>query len=166
MIPESTLDHVKVRFDLDESDWHGRPNETLWAKPVESPNQDVYQLMNSPLFAKGISFLDLVRTRPTNEDLIFEFVEVTNHSGHSTYMLLVPPDQGEFERCWHELEQHGCSYESKSLTVSLGSRVLYSVDVPPNSDITAVYSILDKGESEGVWMFQEGHMGHHSNATT
>jgi hypothetical protein len=51
----------------------------------------------------------------------------------------------------------GCSYESASLSLSMGQRLLYSVDVPPTTDIYEVYEMLEKGENDEVWQFQEGH---------
>jgi hypothetical protein len=46
------------------------------------------------------------------------------------------------------------------METSLGSRMLYSVDVPAAADIYAVYENLTKGEEDKVWMFQKGHVGH------
>ena len=35
-----------------------------------------------------------------------------------------------------------------------------AVDVPPKADIYEVYSLLEAGEQNGVWEFDEGHCGH------
>jgi len=75
-------------------------------------------------------------------------------------MVLVPPASPVFNRYWERLGNLGCSYESKSHRTSLGDRILYSIDVPAQSDVRAVYSILEEGERNGIWMFQEGHVGH------
>ena len=37
---------------------------------------------------------------------------------------------------------------------------LLAVDVPPDTDINVVYTLLDKGEKDGIWSFEEGHCGH------
>jgi hypothetical protein len=34
------------------------------------------------------------------------------------------------------------------------------VDVPPTTDIYAAYDALSRGEIEGVWDFEEVHVGH------
>ena len=39
-------------------------------------------------------------------------------------------------------------------------RMLYAVDVPESEDIYAAYEVLKKGEREGIWLFEEGHVGH------
>ena len=36
-------------------------------------------------------------------------------------------------------------------------RPLFSVDVPPSADIYAVYEMLERGENDNVWIFQEGY---------
>jgi hypothetical protein len=152
---------TRIYFSLDHEDWHGRPNEGLWAEPIGGARPaKVFRLRNSPFFIRGVSFLDVVRALPRKDDVGMEFAGVVEHSGHSTYMLLVPPAFHQFEMYWDKLSGLGCSYESKSLRTSVGDKVLYSVDVPPSSDIHAVYSILLDGEHNGVWMFQEGHVGH------
>jgi hypothetical protein len=152
----------RVYFQLDPDDWHGRPNEGLWAEPLEGATPGTaYRLMNSPFFARGVSYLDTVRVAPRRDgDPGLEFSGVIDHGGHSTYMILVAPVCSEFEPYWKRLEDLGCTYESKTMHTSLGEKILYSVDVPDSTDIDAVYGILEDGEKHHVWMFQEGHVGH------
>jgi hypothetical protein len=152
---------VKVYFRLDPGDWHGRPNEGLWAEPIGPTGPaTVFSLRNSPFFVRGVSFLDTVRAAPRTDGAGMEFSGVLAHGGHSTYMLLVPPESRGFDSHWHKLSELGCTYESTSLHLRGGDKVLYSVDVPPSSDIWDVYSILQNGERNSAWMFQEGHVGH------
>ncbi len=54
---------------------------------------------------------------------------------------------------WNMLETLGCSYESMEIDLSIGKRLLYSVDVLPTTDLNEVREILERGEAEGVWMF-------------
>jgi hypothetical protein len=154
---------VRIYFHLDPEDWHGRPNEGLWAEPLnQTSSVDIFRLRNSPFFAKCVSFEDIVRAVPRPDGGHgLEYAGVIDHSGHSTYMLLVPPNQqNNFEIYWKRLECLDCTFESTSIQISLGPRTLYSVDVPHLTDIHAVYSILDDGESNGIWVFQEGYVGH------
>lgn len=39
------------------------------------------------------------------------------------------------------------------IDLSIGKRLLYSVDVLPTTDLNEVREILERGEAEGVWMF-------------
>jgi hypothetical protein len=151
----------KIRFLLDPKDWHGQASETLWAEPIARATLgSAFALSNTPFFVRGVSFMDIVRATPATGALELEFAGAIEHSGHSTYMLLVSPVNGGFDEWWAKLQSLGCTYESKRQRTSLGEKVLYAVDVPPSSDIYAVYHILKEGERKNIWMFQEGHVGH------
>lgn len=151
----------RIYFDLDPGEWHGQPREGLWGEKIEnSPSGTVYRLMNSPFFARGVSFRDVVRATRGHDGEELQFAGVLDRSGHSTYMILVPPDARSFEDYWSRLEALGCTYESATWNISLGKRTLYSVDVPDTTDIYRVYAILEEGEKVGLWRFQEGHVGH------
>lgn len=152
---------VIVTFTLDHEDWHGRPTEGLWAEPIEGATPgSALRLRNSPFFVRGISFQDVVRGVQRSDDGKLEFAGVVDRGGHSTYMLLVSPTRADFSTYWGKLQNLGCTYESKKLKVSLGDRILYSVDVPPRADIDAIRSVLEDGERNNVWMLQEGYVGH------
>jgi hypothetical protein len=148
---------AKVRFELDMSDWHGHGSETLWAEPIGEHERRILQIRNSPFFAKGINNLDVVKAEFTEKDVVGDFIEVIERGGHSTYMLLIQPTEIRILSYWSILEGLGCSYESMRLDLSIGSRLLYSVDVPPTTDIHEVYEIFERGQDQGVWMFQEGY---------
>jgi Domain of unknown function (DUF4265) len=151
----------KIRFYINPTEWHGRPSETLWAEPVDkTASSATFRLRNSPFFAEGVSFLDIVGTKPDRDGDGLEFAGVIERSGHSTYLILVPADSIDFAENWKVLEDLGCSYESKTLAMKGGKKILYAVDVPPGADIDAVYESLSDGERNGVWTFQESHVGH------
>jgi hypothetical protein len=63
---------IKVRFELDISDWHGHASETLWAAPVPESEGRHFQIRNSPFFARGISNLDVVLAKPTENHMVFD----------------------------------------------------------------------------------------------
>ena len=153
----STDTLIKVLFELDGSDWHGHGTETLWASPVPNSEWRHFQLHNSPFFTRGINYLDVVAARPTENETLFEFTEVKTRGGHSTYMILMQPSDPRNAAYWQLLEQLGCTYERTHIGLSIGRRLLYSVDVPPTADVYDVYDILEKGHHDGVWIFQTGH---------
>ncbi len=156
----------RIYFRLDPAKWHGRPNEGLWAEPLERASIGAaFRLRNSPFFARGVSFLDIVRAVPSSDGARFEFAGVIDHSGHSTYMILEAPECLEFEAYWSALGKLGCTYESTTIATSTGPRTLYAVDVPDSTDIYTVYEVLTKGEQDKVWVFQEGHLGHKLKST-
>jgi hypothetical protein len=122
----------------------------MWAQKV-SDNR--YRLRNSPYFARGVSFEDVVFAElDPQEELIFTGVSL--RSGHSTYRIIlkVELDSLQFREHWAPLEKDGCTFE--------GAREkLLAVDVPPRADIYGVYALLQRGENAGAWEFEEGHCG-------
>ena len=166
MLEDPAANRIKILFNLDPSDWHGSSTETLWAERVATLSDGAYKLLNTPFFMKGVSFMDTVRAKPAQDDGFPEFIEVISLGGHSTYRLLVPPDRAkDFNAWWAKLEREGCSFESSSIKVSLGPRMLYAVDIPVHGDVREVYAILEEGESAGIWVFEEGHVGHNLDPT-
>ncbi|MBS0222384.1 MAG: DUF4265 domain-containing protein [Proteobacteria bacterium] len=147
---------VKVRFELDSSGWHGHESETLWAAPVATA-PGCFRIANSPFYVRGISYLDVVEAADGEDRRIVEFNRVVERGGHATYMLLVEPEETKFPLYWNVLEEKGCSYESTHIDLSIGRRLLLSVDVPPSADLHEVYRTLERGEAEGIWEFQEGY---------
>ena len=140
----------KLLFRLEEGAWHGSATESLWAEPVAGGR---YRLRNSPFYAFGVSAEDIVFAEETEERLFF--TEVSLRGGHSTYRIMkskgLRPE--DFERYWEPLRQAGCSYEEEP------GRLL-AVDVPPRAGLQLVYSLLEKGEQDQVWHFEEGHKGY------
>jgi hypothetical protein len=142
---------AKVVLPLDSSEWHGASAETVWAEPLGS---DTFRLRNTPAYAYGLSFRDVVYAPVDDERPTFK--NVVESSGHSTYRLFLKKGytstSPEFEKFWSPIQQLGCSYE--------GSPHLVAVDVPPEVDIYAVYQLLERGEVAGVWEFDEGKCAH------
>lgn len=143
---------VKIYFQLEDDTWHGHASESMWCEQV---SEQVYTLSNIPCFAYGISLDDTFRAVQREDKLWFE--HVIKRSGNSTYRILVLNNEEEtkFEQYWNEIEKLGCNYESRK-----GPPMIYAVNVPNASDIHRVYALLEKGEVEGVWTFEEGFCGH------
>jgi hypothetical protein len=152
---------VRILFRLDPTDWHGGAAETLWAEPVaKATPESAFVLMNTPFHVRGVSFMDIVRAVPAKDGSGLEFSEVIDRGGHSTCMLLAPLICEDFDKYWARLQALGCTYESAVHRTSSGEKMLYAVDVPASSDVYAVYRVLEEGERDNAWMFQEGHVGH------
>lgn len=52
-----------------------------------------------------------------------------------------------------ELSSLGCEFEAIT-------ERFRAIDVPPPSDIYQVYDVLERGQDQGLWLFEEGHVGH------
>ncbi|MFG6459071.1 DUF4265 domain-containing protein [Roseateles sp. BYS96W] len=124
--------------------------ENMHAVPV---GEDLYCLDNSPFYVYGVSFGDVVHAPMSDGRPVF--VGVMEHRGHSTYRVRLPAGSGhdDFAQHWSPLEQLGCSFEGSGVS----TRRLYAIDVPPTSDVVAVYKVLEDGESAGWWEFEEAH---------
>jgi hypothetical protein len=154
----SDLANVKIIFELDPEDWHGCPAESLWAELASGSDGSRFCLLNSPFYATGVSFLDVVEATPIDGSTRgYTFRDVVERSGHSTFMILAKPDEPRLNAYWKLLEQAGCSYESGTIDLGIGRRRLLSVDVPPAADLDTVCELLERGHHDKVWIFQEGH---------
>jgi hypothetical protein len=152
------LTKVKVLFELDPEDWHGHGAETLWAELASSSDGGCFRPLNSPFFARGVSYEDVVEaTFIEGSHLVFQFKDVAERSGHSTFMMLSERDEPRFESYWSFLQKAGCTYEDTDIGLSIGRRRLRSVDVTPSADLQEVQDFLARGEHAKVWMFQEGY---------
>lgn len=141
---------VKVVIRLDEADWHDHATEAVWAAPV-GPRW--FRIRSVPFYAYGLSYDDTVAALETADGRLVD--GVLGRGGHSTYRLFVT--DGEqlklFPDCWGPLELLGCTLERATAR-------LYAVDIPPEADIREAYRLLEVGQAEGVWDFEEAHMGH------
>ena len=144
---------VKVVFVLGKDQWHGYETESVWAEKITETR---CRIRNTPFYAKGVSFEDVVFVQRQDGDLFFKSTSIA--AGHSTYRILLEKNVSntEFLKYWNLLEKLGCSYES----ADKGKMLLLAVDVPPNVDIHKAYDLLDKGEKAEVWGFEEGHCGY------
>ncbi|MEP1383249.1 DUF4265 domain-containing protein [Alteromonas sp. CI.11.F.A3] len=141
---------VKVSITLTSDNIQNACTETMWAKPLGNGH---YRLQNSPFAAYGFSYLDVVKAIGNG---IPDVVEIVENSGHSTYRVLLKAgvlESDRFRQYWQKLENIGCTYEGSQ------SKLL-SIDVPPSTDIFKAYSILESGESAGVWEFEEAKCAH------
>lgn len=150
--PNKSLPLIKVVIYLNEDEWHGYQSESLWAERI---SDDRCRLRNTPFYAKGISVEDIVIVERDGDKNLFKSVSIA--SGHSTYRILFNNKISTevFKNYWNPLEKLGCTFES-----SEGDQMLLAVDVPPKADIYEVYRLLEKGENDEIWGFEEGHCGH------
>lgn len=142
---------VKVSFNLEKSDCYNYQTESMWAEQREN---NLYVIKNIPFYAHGVSFNDIVDTKYVEGELLIKSVH--RHSGHSTYRIFFLEEiatKNAFKEYWGKLERLGCSYEG-------ATKHLFAVDVPPKTDIYEVYSILEEGEENKVWDFEEAYCAH------
>jgi len=141
---------IKVRIDIEDTSTWGVESERLWASASELG----LVLENSPTYAYGYSYKDTVSARVVDGQAVV--TGVIARGGHSTFRILLDEafDEKRWERYWHPLSEAGCSYESNE------AHTVFAVDVKPTADIRKVATLLENGEAEGFWQYEDGHIGH------
>lgn len=122
---------VKVRL-------HGsQPNEveTLWARRVDV-NQ--YQLDNSPFYAYGVSWQDVIEAIP-GEDQFLEYVRCVRKSGNRTLRVIFEDgiNNSRAQDTLQTLRRMGVSYEGMQPK-------MISINVPPRKDLDEITQFLSE----------------------
>jgi hypothetical protein len=151
-------DRERIRFELTGDVDEPLPAsgaEYLWAKRLAG---DRFMIDNIPIYVRGVSCGDVVAAEYSEGELHFQ--RVTRRGGHSTYRLFLVSCRSLLEppvkALWDSLSGLGCSFEG------LAGGPLFAIDVPPESDIHAVYSELERAEHAGIWDFEEANFEHRS----
>jgi len=142
---------TKIEFNLNPEDQQEVETETLWAKEI-GPN--LFQIENSPFFIFGISADDVVSAE--EDGGILRFRGAVSRGGHSTYRVFLQDgrtiNSSDFMNYWQPIGFLGATFEN-------ANNSFVSVDIPPGKDVAAIYALLQKGEDDGVWAFEEAHYG-------
>lgn len=123
---DNTIGMVKIGFRDGDGDV-----ETLWATPIDS---GFYRLENSPFFAYGVSFGDIVEAVPEEDGFLF-FARVIERSAHRTVRVLIVPDSDYADTFYNCISELGCSYEG-------ASSKLIAIDIPLGVSLESVTSYL------------------------
>jgi hypothetical protein len=110
--------------------------ETLWATPV---GRDLYRLDNSPSWAYGISWNDVVEAHLDGEGAL-RMKRVAEKAGHRTVRVFFPRDEVdsfEAKLILQGVTELGATYEGMNPTY-------LAIDVPPGVELTAVAQFLSE----------------------
>jgi hypothetical protein len=139
----------KVIFYI-EQDEDGYPPfncETLWVHQI-TPER--FQIDNIPFFVKSISYKDVISVQLEEGYLYFE--EIVSPSNHSTIRVIVFNEMN-VDSLRQSLIRLGCSSE-------LNKTKLISVDIPPEVNYSKVIELLEKGEEDEIWEYEEAAIRH------
>ncbi len=116
--------------------------EVPWAVPYGRDN--CYKLLNLPFYAYGISWGDIVETRPCAETGRPIFVRVVEKSGHQLVRVIFDPpvdESDDNQAHLDELVDLGCSYD--------GANPAYiCIDIPPGILLSEITNYLTEHELE------------------
>ncbi len=133
-MPGAYDDLAKVAFRITGEEGESDV-ETLWATPL---GNDLYRLKNSPWFAYGVSFLDVVRARPDDAGGFPVFEAVVEKSGNRTLRLLLDPpaeDGNESARLLDKLVEMGASCEG-------ANRRFMALNIEAHEDLARICRFL------------------------
>lgn len=134
-----------TRIHLDLPNHPTSNGETFWAEDL---GDGTYELRNSPFFAFGLHFLDVVSATPSpvGPPVITGLVRA---SGHTTIRVLFARDADDQARqdALDALKAVGATWESASPR-------LHAVDYAPGIDGDAVRAVLEGLSARGVLGFE------------
>ena len=120
---DSPKSNAKVLFRVPNEDGTDEV-ETLWATHLES---DKYKLENSPFWAYGVSWEDIVLAPFAADEGFPTFYSVVSKSGNRTIRVAFDPpieEGNESDQILQGLLALGCSYEG-------ANRKYISINIPP-----------------------------------
>ena len=139
-------DHKKIRFTYENS--HGETEvESVWA--VERDGG--YEIDNIPFYVTSLAVGDVVEARQDEAELLW-FTRMIKPSGHTTVQILFARE-GDVPSFRAQLSQMGCESEGSDVPE------LIAVDIPPTVKYEEAKKLLDAGEREGCFEYQEACLG-------
>lgn len=141
---------VKIHFRL-EQDEDGYPPvavESVWAK--EQPDGS-YVIDNAPWFTREATLGDVVEAE--EEDGALYYSATRSESGSSLLRVVFLTDE-EPTSVREALLELGCSSELA------GAWPLLAIDVPADAELDAVRAMLDEGEEQERWEYEEAILRH------
>lgn len=137
---------VEVWFRLVKSA-DGYPKSQDWEELWSRPYGDVFVLESIPFFENRVSRGDVIKVS-RHEEGFLQFDSVVSRSGHSTFRVLINPEQTKAAQVMAELKELGADSE-------LTLEDLIAVDVP-DPVFQIVEDFLVRGKQAGRWGLQDG----------
>lgn len=134
---------TKVHINL-PNHW-ATDGESLWAMPL---GNDLYELRNTPFYAYGLNWGDIVRAPTNKPELKPEVLEVVGHQGHRTLRVIFELfDEEDQNTILSSLENLGLSWER-------ADGRLVALDIHSDGDYQAACDSLWKLEQRGVLCYE------------
>jgi hypothetical protein len=135
---------TKIFIDLPNHSATG--GESMWARRLDG---DLYELHNSPFYAYGLNFLDVVRAVANHPEERPTVLSVERRSGRRTLRVKFP--SGQTQETWterlQELDHLGVTWEGTG-------DGLFALDVKEESYYQAVCDRLWEWEGNGILQYE------------
>ena len=123
----------------------GMEAERMWAVAL---GDDVYELRNSPWFARNVNWGDWVKAIAPAEDQWPVFVSMVKRSGNRTIHIYFHAEGlAQKTDILREINKLGANYEN-------GDGSMYAVNCPPESDVAPLTEYLRKLEADDALHFR------------
>jgi Domain of unknown function (DUF4265) len=143
---------VKLCFELEpeEEDWPPVRTENVWARPVGG---DEYELENIPWFVRGVAIGDRVRAS-RDDDGVLTFRDKIAWSGRYT-IRVIPTAEGSSRE---QIEEVVAAFQPLGAECEGGLPAfkIVALDIPPAARLSEIKTLLEQGEAEGRWEWEEG----------
>lgn len=135
---------TKVYIDLPHH-W-ATSGESMWALPLGA---DLYEIRNTPFYAYGINWGDIVRADNNDPTLKPEVREVVAPSGNKTLRVFLNKELGQAEQ-----DAVLSSLQYLDISWERANDHYVAIDVHPESDYQAVCDKLMELEQEGTLAYE------------
>jgi hypothetical protein len=111
----------------------------------QAAGEDLYEIRNSPVYAYGLNFLDLVRAIERAPDLKPVITELVQSGGHSTLRIFFSSSFAKDERLDLLRSLNDLKAYFEQATASY-----FAIDVEPEGDYRAVLDRLADWKQQGI----------------
>lgn len=133
---DTSSPNSKIVFRVEHPD--GSVNvETPWATAL---GNDLYRLENSPFYAYGVSWLDVIYAPYDPDEKRPVFRSISAKSGHRTVRAIFDPpveDGNSSSEILESIVAIGASYEG-------ATKSFIAIDIPPSVELNAICNALTK----------------------
>lgn len=136
-------------------DENGHPpwdEEEIWASRLGS---DTFRLEASPTFVSGLSYRDIVHVVSADDRWYVD--SVVESAGHSTLRVILFTDEAH-DRLLEAGRRSGCDVDHTEIAG------LFAIDVAPSQSLHDLVSLLDEGQGEGLWDYEEANLAEQHSA--
>lgn len=114
----------------------------MWGLPL---GENLYQIRNTPFYAYGLNFLDIVIAVAESEDLKPEILKVVERSGHQTIRVFFDSEipQPDRIRLLKSLNTIHTFFEQLSDS-------FFALDIQPEINYLEIRSILDNWNNQNI----------------
>lgn len=135
---------TKIHLDLPRNEEVG--GESYWAEDL---GNDLYRLRNTPFYAYGLNFYDIVYAKSESADLKPSIIKVHKYCGHKTLRVIFLDEASAEERSARlsELNKYKAYHEN-------ANGILFAIDIEPDGDYGKVCDILYEWENNGILSYE------------